>query len=135
MIGRRQSIDYKNRIRPLIDRLTRTNPADGFSAVVAKRVTATLINSLDAIAKYMADHNPHEYAARNANLLQELGRTKTGQFILKKARQMRRFFIWDDETILQIVLIILESYGFRLNKQEVDWVNRNMQLFHRYIYS
>jgi len=135
MIGRRQSIDYKNRIRPLIDRLTRTNPADGFSAVVAKRVTATLINSLDVIAKYIADHNPHEYAARNVNLLQEWGKTKTGQFVLRKARQMRRFFIWDDEIILQVVLIILESYGFRFNRQEIDWINRNMRLFHRYIYS
>jgi len=108
--------------------------ASSFEDAVSEMITDLVVDNIDYLADIIIENNPHELAARDANVLQMLLSNQKAKAIIEGARKQRRYVKWDTRTILEAIIIILREKNINFNQDELRWLAKNIHAIGQYIY-
>jgi hypothetical protein len=108
--------------------------SSSFEDAVSDMISDIVLDNIDYLADIIIKNNPHELAAKDANVLEMLLSSNKARGIIEGARKQKRFIKWDTKKILDAIIIVLGDKGIVFDRNETIWLARNIHAVGQYIY-
>lgn len=118
--------EFKKKIRGL---------SSTFEEAVSEMINDVILDNIDYLVDIIIKNDPHVLAAKNANVLQMLLGSQKARAVIEGAKKQKRYVKWDTMKILEAIIILLKDKGIAFNRNELQWLARNIHAIGEYIYN
>lgn len=109
--------------------------ANAFDRGIMEKNTKLILNNMSMISDIILEHDVKQLIRDNTSILKMALERKYSTRILLAARKLSSYICWDNQTIYELTMEVINRNGIYLGPRGQKWLWKNIDDFRKFLYS